>query len=69
MNTTQVVELAAKHLLTPCAMQSSAELCYSDAVRMLANGELIAARRWALKSLDYSIGILHPDHRLAVGGA
>ncbi len=69
MNTQQIVELAAKHLSTPCAMKSSAELCYSDAVRMLANGELTAARMWALKSLDYSIGILHPDHRLAVGGA
>lgn len=38
----------------------------ADAVVCEAGGDLKAARAWAIKSLRYSIGILHPDYTRAI---
>jgi hypothetical protein len=43
-------------------MASSALLCYSDALKLLEKGDRHYAEKRALKSLAYSVGILHPDY-------
>lgn len=63
MTTYQVLVLARKHLGGD--MESSARLCLSDAVELLDKGDLPAAKRRALRSLEYSVGILHPDYARA----
>lgn len=68
MTTNQVIILARKHVHNPVAMRSSAELCLADAVRLQDEGNLNAAKARALKSLAYSVGILHADYRRACKG-
>ena len=63
MPTEKLLALARKHLGGD--MESSARLCLSDAVALFDQGDLKAARRRALASLRYSIGILHPDYARA----
>jgi hypothetical protein len=46
-------------------MESSARLCLADAIELYDAGDFEAAKRRALKSLAYSIGICHPDYRRA----
>jgi hypothetical protein len=60
-----VVDLAKKHVNNKVPMASSALLCYSDALRLLEKGDTRYAEQRALKSLAYSVGILHPDHMKA----
>ena len=60
----QIIILARKHVHNG-AMQSSAELCLSDALRLHEAGDWTNAKARALKSLDYSIGCFHPDYRKA----
>ncbi len=55
-----VIRLARKHL--GGQMESSARFCLADAVNALDRGDRTAAAMWAIKSLDYSIGRLHPEH-------
>lgn len=57
-----VMILARKHLGNGSDMESSARLCFADAVKLYDAGNLINAKRRALKSIAYSVGILHPDH-------
>lgn len=64
MSVSQVIVLARKHVRTG-PMQSSAELCLTDAIRLYENGKLPEARKRALKSLAYSVGILHTDYQRA----
>ena len=54
---------ARKHVGNGAAMESSARACLADAVRANDSGDLDAARMWALKSLAYSVGVFHDDHR------
>ena len=61
MTTDKVMALARKHL-GKGNMESSARLCMADAVHLQERGFLEYARKRALKSLSYSIGILHPDY-------
>ena len=61
MTTQQVITLARKHVRTG-AMQDSAELCLIDAVQLYDQGLFDAARRRALKSLRYSVGVSHADY-------
>ena len=61
MTTDKVMALARKHL-GKGNMESSARLCMADAVHLQERGLLEYARKRALKSLSYSIGILHSDY-------
>lgn len=60
MNTDKVIILARKHL--GGTMESSARLCLSDAIELVNAGDLAGAKVRALKSLAYSVGILHADY-------
>jgi len=63
----QVIELAATHVGNG-SMASSAQLCLDDARACLANGSPEYARKRALSSLAYSLGMLSPVYKLANGG-
>lgn len=65
MNVSQVIILARRHIGNGAAMDSSARLCLEDAVSLADAGELDAAKVRALKSLAYSVGILHADYKRA----
>lgn len=73
MTTNDVIRLAQKHL-PGGAVESSAHVCLADAIRLFNRpmvtvadfiADLDAARARALKSLAYSVGIMHPDYRRA----
>lgn len=67
MDTTQTAKTiiaAARRHVGEGAMPSSAALCLSDAEALLSTDPRAAAQ-WALRSLAYSVGILHADHRSA----
>lgn len=65
MSAADIIELANRHLGAGC-MVSSARLCLDDARQLLA-ASCADARQRALRSLAYSVGILHPDYRRAIG--
>lgn len=65
MNTKEVIALARKHASNGAAMQSSAQLCLTDAVALFDAGNLDAAKARAVKSLGYSVGVFHEDHKRA----
>jgi hypothetical protein len=64
METQQIIELAAQHQ-EDGAMSASAQICLADAVWLMSVGNESAARRRALKSLQYSVGVFHPDFQQA----
>ena len=64
-NTTETINLARRNL--GGAMESSARLCLADAVALRDAGDLLAAKARALRSLAYSVGIMHADYRRAAG--
>ena len=66
MTLDQLIILARKHIGGD--MESSARFCLQSAIEFRDNGFFDSARMWALKSLDYSIGIFHPDHKRARQG-
>lgn len=59
MNTNDAIILARKHATNGAMMESSAKLCLADAVALQDKGDLISAKRRALKSLGYSVGVFH----------
>lgn len=61
MYVADVMTLARKHI-GKGEMESSARLCLSDAVALFDAGDLEYAKRRALKSLAYSVGIYHRDY-------
>jgi hypothetical protein len=66
MTAHQTIILARKYVMQGEApMQSSAELCLSDAVKLYDNGALDRAKDRAIKSLAYTVGISHPDYARA----
>lgn len=65
MNANQVIILARKHVGNGAAMESSARLCLTDAVALYDDGKHDDAKARALKSLAYSVGILHADYQRA----
>lgn len=60
-----VIQLARNHIGNGAAMESSARLCLADAIRHSDEGNYHRADMHAIKSLSYSVGILHPDYRKA----
>lgn len=66
MNAHQTIILARKYVMQGGAsMQSSAELCLSDAIKLYDDGALDRARERALKALAYAVGIGHSDYKRA----
>lgn len=65
MTLANIFGLAVKHLGSG-SMESSARLCLADARALEAKGDLENARKRALKSLAYSVGMFHPDYCKAV---
>lgn len=65
MNTNDVIILARKHIGNGALMDSSARVCLADAVALQDAGNLDAAKARAIKSLGYSVGVLHTDHKRA----
>ena len=60
MMTEQVIILARKHI--GGEMESSARMCLEDAINCKDLGLYESALMWALRSLEYSVGIFHPDY-------
>lgn len=50
-------------------MQTSAVLCAQDARACFARGDYQHAHARALRSLSYSVGVLHPTYRAAADAA
>lgn len=65
MNTQEIIALARRHMTTGNFTDASAQICYIDALHLMERGLEDFARRRALKSLEHSIGILHPDYLFA----
>lgn len=62
----QIICLARKHVTDDdIAMRSSAVLCLSDAVLERCYEHYPEARRRAVKSLAYSVGMFHEDYKAA----
>ena len=61
MTTNEVIETAARNA-EKGDMVSSAKLALRDARSLAAQGKAELARRRALTSLSYSVGIFHPDY-------
>ena len=59
MTTQEIIDIATKH--SNKGWVSSAKLALSDAIRMANAGKEDVARRRALKSLQFSVGIFHAD--------
>jgi len=66
MNTEKVMSLARKHI-GKGDMESSARVCLMDAVHLFDRGLLDYAKKRALDSLCYSVGIYHQDYKRAKG--
>ena len=49
-------------------MASSAKLCLLDAVALMGSYDYEGAKRRALKSLAYSVGIFHADYQRVKAG-
>lgn len=64
MNTSDVIALAHKHL-GKGYKPSSAVLCLDDALTLRERGDLHAAKKRALDSLRYSVGVFHADYKRA----
>lgn len=64
LEVTDVIDLAAERVMEG-HMASSASLCLDDAIQNMLAGNLEGARKRAIDSLKYSVGILHTDYRRA----
>lgn len=54
---------AARYVDHATDMRSSAQFCLDEARRLYSEGKIEYARRSALKSLSYSVGIFHPVYK------
>jgi hypothetical protein len=61
MDMMKLIAVAEKHV-TSGPMPSSAKLALDEAKALVAEGQCEFARRRALRSLAYSVGIFHPDY-------
>jgi len=62
MTTDKIMALARKHLGAVGGMESSARVCLSDANHLFDRGLIDNAKKRALDSLRFSVGILHRDY-------
>lgn len=63
MDTKSVITLARLH--RDDDNSESARICLSDAVSLADAGKLDDARRRAVQSLRFSVGVFHPDFKRA----
>lgn len=63
MTTALIIRIARYHRDEGSA--PSARSCLADAVERSDAGDDAAARVWALKSLEYSLGVFHPEYKRA----
>lgn len=63
-----MLALAKKHQ-NEGDMASSAQLCIQDAERAYKARAFESAKKWALRSLFYSVGVFHLDYIAANGDA
>jgi hypothetical protein len=63
MTLDQVIIVARKNLGGD--MESSARLCLTDAVNLRDAGDYEYAKKRAVASLAYSVGVFHPDYQRA----
>jgi hypothetical protein len=68
MTTDQIIALARQHL-DGAIQESSARFCLADAIALRDDGDLEAAARRAVRSLAYSVGVLHADYQRAAAAA
>ena len=69
MQTTDtIIALALKYVGTYPSHEASARVCLADAVSLRDAGDLYHARKRAINSLRYSVGILSPHYQRAVAG-
>lgn len=61
MNALETITIAQRHI-DKGPMASSAKLALDDAIILYNNGLTTRAHNRALKSIAYSVGILHPDY-------
>lgn len=61
----EVLVIAHQHQNNEAAMGTSARLCYEEALDAYVAKDYQRSYLRALRSLEYSIGILHPDYRRA----
>lgn len=62
MTTDKIMALARKHLGAVGGMESSARVCLSDANHLFDRGLIDNAKKRALDSLRFSVGIFHQDY-------
>ena len=65
MDTHKVIALARKNVNATPANESSARFCLEDAVNLYNKANSEHAKKRALDSLRYSVGIFHADYKKA----
>lgn len=65
MNVQAVMILARNNLGNGGLLNTSARVCMADAVKLYDEGNYVDAKRRAIQSLAYSVGIAHPDYAKA----
>ena len=65
MNTHKVIALARKNVGANPTNESSARLCLEDAVNLYDRADFEPAKKRAIDSLRYSVGIFHADYKKA----
>lgn len=63
MNAYEVIQLAEKHAANGSEMQTSAQMALADAKALQKLGKCTSARNRAVQSLQYSVGVFHPDYQ------
>jgi hypothetical protein len=64
MTVQEILDLAERRAYDPHAIQGeNAIVPLNDAKRLAASGSLLYAKRRALRSLGFSVGVFHEDYR------
>jgi hypothetical protein len=56
----EAIEIASRHIVRS-TMHDSAFVCLTDAEELFSHKRFDLAIAWALRSLDHSVGVFHPD--------
>lgn len=61
LSTEEVIGMATRRCINDKG-ETSAKFCLHEAVKLLHDGDSDSARRWAIRSLQHSVGIFHADY-------